>query len=156
MNDETRQTGGACADGADRAPVPPALERWTGAFLSRAAQRVQERFESRLEPLGIRSKHYGVLALLENGPLTQIEIGRCLWVDRTTMVALIDDLERLGLVERERHPEDRRAYAITLTAGGREMLSQATGVVAATQEESFAALSRTEQEQLRALLAKLL
>jgi DNA-binding MarR family transcriptional regulator len=156
MNDETRQTGGACAEGVDRAPLPPTLERWTGALLNRAAQRVQERFESGLEPLGIRPKHYGVLALLENGPLTQIEIGRGLWVDRTTMVALIDDLERLGLVERERHPEDRRAYAITLTDRGREMLSQATGVVAATQEECFAALSRTEQEQLRALLAKLL
>jgi len=79
-------------------PLPPALARWTATLLNRAAQKMRETFESRVAHLGLRSKYYGVLALLEDGPLTQIEIGRGLWVDRTTMVTLIDDLERLGWV----------------------------------------------------------
>jgi DNA-binding MarR family transcriptional regulator len=136
--------------------LPPALSRWTATLLSRAAQKMRESFESRVAHLGLRSKHYGVLALLEDGPQTQVEIGRGLWVDRTTMVLLIDDLERQGLVGRERHPGDRRAYAVTLTAAGREVLREATEVVDATEAEFFATLTAPEREQLRTLLGKLL
>ena len=144
-----------CSAVTDEAPLSPALAQWTGALLSRAAQKMRERFDVHLAHLGIRAKHYGVLVLLEGGPLTQIEIGRGLWVDRTTMVALIDDLERLGLVERERHPEDRRAYAVTITAPGRQVLRQATELAQANQEEQLAALSSQEREQLRTLLTKI-
>ena len=136
--------------------IPPELARWTGTLLSRAAQGLRERFESRVAALGLRSKHYGALILLQNGPLTQTEIGRSLWVDRTTMVALIDDLTQLGLVERARHPEDRRAHAVTLTAPGFEALQVATEAVEATEAECFAPLSPAEREQLRALLQKIL
>jgi DNA-binding MarR family transcriptional regulator len=44
-------------------------------------------------------------------------------------VALIDDLERAGYVKRERNPDDRRAYVITLTAAGRKMQARADEAV---------------------------
>lgn len=138
------------------APIPPVLGRWTATLLSRAAQRLREQFEERIAPLGLRSKHYGALVLLQNGPLTQVEIGRSLWVDRTSMVAIVDDLTRLGLVERARHPEDRRAYAVTLTAQGRVVLEEATGAVEAVEAHCFAPLSAAERAQLRSLLQKIL
>ncbi|PQV63530.1 DNA-binding transcriptional regulator, MarR family [Abditibacterium utsteinense] len=136
--------------------IPPVLSRWTATLLSRAAQKMREGFEARVSDLGLRSKHYGALVLLQNGPLTQVEISRSLWVDRTTMVALIDDLTRLELVQRQRHPEDRRAHAVTLTPKGFEVLKLATQAVDATEAECFAPLSVHEREQLRALLQKLL
>ncbi len=117
---------------------------------------MRERFEARIADLGLRSKHYGALVLLQGGPLTQVEIGRALWVDRTTMVAIVDDLTRLGLVERARHPEDRRAHAVTLTVQGFEILQVATEAVDATEAECFAPLDDEEREQLRALLQKIL
>jgi DNA-binding MarR family transcriptional regulator len=55
----------------------------------------------------------------ERGSLSQQAIGERLRIDRTTMVALIDDLERGGYVKRERNPHDRRAYVITRGQGRR-------------------------------------
>jgi DNA-binding MarR family transcriptional regulator len=153
MNDE--KDGNSCGGRSD-SEIPPELGRWTATLLSRAAQRMRERFEGRIAPMGLKSKHYGALILLKNGPLTQVEIGRSLWVDRTTMVGLVDDLMRLGLVERAPHPEDRRAYAVTLTPQGADVLQAATAAVDATEAECFAPLTSDEREQLRALLLKIL
>jgi DNA-binding MarR family transcriptional regulator len=136
--------------------IPPVLRRWTATLLSRSAHRLRAKFESRVEPMGLRSKHYGVLILLQDGPMTQVEIGRNLWVDRTTMVAIIDDMTRLNFVERARHPDDRRAYAVTLTQSGREALKQAIQTVNEVEAEVFAPLSMEEREQLRILLQKIL
>lgn len=152
MVDEKR--GGASVRGERE--IPAALSRWTATLLSRAAQQMREGFEERIAELGLKSKHYGTLILLQDGPLTQVEIGRSLWVDRTTIVGLVDDLMHLGLVERARHPEDRRAHAVTLTNRGQEALEQATRMVDKTEAEFFAPLSVDEREQLRALLLKIL
>ena len=43
-------------------------------------------------------------------------------LDRTTMVALIDELEQAGLVRRRTHPDDRRKNAVELTPAGRDTL----------------------------------
>ena len=136
--------------------VPELLKRWTAALLGRAAQRVRESFEYRMSESGLKSKHYGALILLEDGPLTQIELARLLWVDRTTMVAIVDDLEASGNVKRERHPEDRRAYALHLTALGRESLAKAQRIADEVESEIFSALSDDERQQLRELLSRLI
>jgi DNA-binding MarR family transcriptional regulator len=137
-------------------PVPPALCRWTGALLHRATQRLHEHAERALEPLGIRTRHYPVLAVLSDASLTQIEIGRMLCVDRSTMVVLLDELERLTLVARDRHPEDRRAYAVRLTDAGRETLAKATDVVETIEHDCFDALNPDERELFRSFLVRLL
>lgn len=136
--------------------LPCALPQWTVSLLSRVADLLRERFESRVPHLGLRSKHYSVLLLLRGGPLSQAQIGRCARVDRSSMVALIDELEALGLVERARHAEDRRAHAVTLTDKGRRVEREASQAVDATEAECFAPLSDSEREQLRDLLSKLL
>jgi DNA-binding MarR family transcriptional regulator len=71
------------------------------------------------------------------------------------MVATIDDLEELGLVERRAHPSDRRAYALHVTHAGRETLSRGREVVQEVQDELLAPLDETEREQLRSLLLRL-
>ena len=57
--------------------------------------------------------------LAKSGPLTQIELATAMSIDRTAMVYLIDELEAQTLVERVRSPQDRRAFLIHLTPGGR-------------------------------------
>jgi DNA-binding MarR family transcriptional regulator len=141
---------------AQEVTIPPLLAEWTAPLLSRAALRIRTRFEEKLAPLGLRAKHFGVLTLVQHEPRSQVEIGRDLLVDRTTMVALVDDLVRLSLVERGRHPQDRRAHAVTITARGREVLPRAAEIARETEHECLSALSSSEQEQLRALLARLL
>jgi len=72
------------------------------------------------------------------------------------MVSLVDDLSKLGLVERAPNPADRRAHAVTLTEEGRKVRQMAAAAVDATQEEILAPLTAEEREQLRNLLSKLL
>lgn len=136
--------------------IPPAFARWTTAVLSRVAEKMRRTFEAKVQHLGLRSKHYGALILLESGPMTQVELGRGMAIDRTTMVSLVDDLSKLGLVERAPNPADRRAHAVTLTEEGRKVRQMAAEAVDATQEEILAPLTAEEREQLRNLLSKLL
>src|SRR6478735_2121459 len=71
-----------------------------------------------LEPFDIDGRGLAVLTVLNAGPapLSQQEAAARLNVDRTTMVALVDDLETKGLVDRTPHPGDRRKNVVTLTA----------------------------------------
>lgn len=144
--------------GPDAATPPPAaVAASTGFVLSKVTQRALELVHEAFAPLGIRSRHYGVLAALaEAGPQTQQALGAWLRIDRTTMVALVDDLERLGLVERRRAPADRRAYALCLTTTGERVLADARERVAAADVALLAPLSADERARLRLLLDKLL
>jgi len=107
--------------------TPASLQRRLGAVIAWAAESAQAVANQALEPLGLTVKHFGVMTFLRNetepprqgSSLSQQAIGERLRIDRTTMVSLIDDLERAGYVKRERNPDDRRAYVITLTAAGK-------------------------------------
>src|SRR5689334_2658012 len=136
--------------------LPAALAASTGFLLSKAAQRSIAAADAALRPLGIRPRHYGILAgLAEAGALSQQRPGEWRRVDRTTMVALVDDLEQQGLVTRRRVPSDRRAYALELTPAGTALLARAREVMAATDTETLAALCAAERRQLHALLERL-
>ncbi len=137
-------------------PLPPSLSLWTGYLLGRATDRSREYFEALVKPLGIGRRHFGVLAVLgEEKPLSQVEIGERLGIDRNTMVILLDDLEEKSLVIRRRDPADRRAYLVSLTDTGRDVLAQATAAARRTNDEVFAPLSPEERAQLHSLLSRL-
>jgi MarR family transcriptional regulator, lower aerobic nicotinate degradation pathway regulator len=140
------------------------VTRRLGAVLSWAAQSAQEMADRALEPLELTVKHFGVLTFLrgyeaesdrQGGSFSQQAIGERLRIDRTTMVALIDDLERKGYVKRERNPDDRRAYVITLTTAGRRAQSRAEKALDAHALEFFGQLSEPERQELYRLLARL-
>jgi DNA-binding MarR family transcriptional regulator len=142
-------------------PLPPGLERRLGAVLSWAAQNAQEVADRAVEPLGLTVKHFGVMTFLrqpggELGSLSQQAIGERLRIDRTTMVALIDELEQKGYVKRERNPDDRRAYAISLTAAGRRAQARAEKGVDAHAHRFFGRLSEPERQELHRLLGRLI
>ena len=90
------------------------------------------------------------------GPRSQQVLSEELRIDRSVMVGIADELEKTGYVRRERDPEDRRAYAVTITASGRRALTKAEKTVPEYLERTFAALSPTERDQLTTLLGKLL
>jgi DNA-binding MarR family transcriptional regulator len=126
-----------------------------GQLLFVAQQTAQALATERLEPLGLSPRAWGVLSTLaESGPLTQIELATAMSIDRTAMVYLLDDLEEQSLVERVRHPRDRRAFLIHLTAGGQEMQRRAAAALAGVADTLLTPLDPAEREQLVGLLAK--
>lgn len=137
--------------------LPGILAARMGFVLGEAARRLDAAVRRGLAPLGIHPRHYAVLALLrETGPLSQQEIGRRLAIDRTTMVYLIDDLEKRGLVVRDRDPGDRRKYAVSATGAARNMLREADNILATVERRFLATLSPAERRQLYRLLERLL
>ncbi|MCC6179689.1 MAG: MarR family transcriptional regulator [Chloroflexi bacterium] len=142
---------------AEPNPSPPGPSIGTLTFLlGRLSQHVGDVVGEALAPLGLRTRHYGILALLaEAGPLSQQVLGQRLHVDRTTMVAAVDDLERLGLAVRKTDEADRRAYRIELTSRGRATLVRATGAVAGAEDRLLAGLPETDRRRLMLLLQRL-
>ena len=142
-------------------PVPRPLQRRLGASLSWAAENAQEMADRALKPLGLNVRHFGVMTLLrdpteaEGRAASQQAIGERLRIDRTTMVALMDDLERAGYVQRDRNPDDRRAYVVTLTAAGRAAQARAEKAVDSDARDFFGRLSEPDRQQLHRLLQRL-
>lgn len=124
------------------------LTRCTNSLLARLAER------NTIDDLTF--SQFAVLeALYHLAPLTQGEISAKILKSGSNITTVIDNLERDGLVRRERSAEDRRVIHVHLTdAGSRKMEEVFPGHVAALVEE-FSVLSVSEQETLGELCKKL-
>jgi DNA-binding MarR family transcriptional regulator len=127
-----------------------------GQLLFVATQAAQALATERLDPLGLSPRAWGVLSTLaESGPLTQIELASTLSIDRTAMVYLLDDLERRGLVERVRNPDDRRSFLVHLTPKGERTQRKAAGELAEQTEVLLEPLDASERRLLVELLTRI-
>jgi len=100
-------------------PTPRVAER-LGYLLKHASLRHAELIAAAMRPHGITGRQCAVLVAIDDQePQSQQEVARRLDLDRTTMVALIDELEAKGLVSRSPAPDDRRKNLVTLTPLGR-------------------------------------
>ncbi len=136
--------------------LPDALKRYTGFLLSRMGIVAQKQFSARLETLGVTTRMWGALNVLDAaGAITQHALCKGTGMDPSTMVSTIDELEARGLVERRPHPSDRRAHALHITDAGRETLARGRRIARQAQEELLAPLNEEEREQLRSLLLRL-
>jgi DNA-binding MarR family transcriptional regulator len=106
---------------------------------------------------GVGGQALGViLRLAEEDGLTQVELARRQRVEAPTMCRMVDRLEGTGLVARERHPDDRRALRIVLTARGRDLARQGLDAVQQLEEAAFGSLEPAERATLSALLGRVL
>lgn len=137
-------------------PPPEPLASAPGFLLSWNGERIAHKFAAAMESVGLRPPHFGVLTLIDAEPgTTQQELVARSMIDASSMVAILDELEEMGLAERRQHPRDRRKHAVHLTARGRRTLERARGVAMQTAKDVFAPLDGRELETLRLLLRKL-
>jgi DNA-binding MarR family transcriptional regulator len=137
---------------ADPAP-PPALADRLGYLLKHAQLRLAELSRMALAPFGISGRELAVLlAIDDRASQSQQEVARRMAVDRTTMVALIDDLEHKGLVRRQPDPDDRRKNVVVLTDAGRTTLRQATAATREAERRLLGSLSDDESAMLKKAL----
>jgi MarR family transcriptional regulator, lower aerobic nicotinate degradation pathway regulator len=98
------------------------IEKSVGFLLAKAYQRAWALFKEELDGRDMTPPQFGLMGFLwQQDGLTQVELSEKSQVDRTTVGGLIDRLEKIGMVERQPHPLDRRAYQIRLTAKGHAM-----------------------------------
>jgi DNA-binding MarR family transcriptional regulator len=133
-------------------------DRRLGYLLKHAQQQFSELTATRFAPLGISGREAGVLRAVGRGgegPASQGEVARRLGVDRTTMVALIDELQDKRLVLRRQDPDDRRKNAVELTDAGRRALEEADRAADEVERAFLAPLTAAEAEQFRRALQAL-
>lgn len=110
-----------------------------------------------LEPFGLRSGSYSTMALIAANPgCAQSDISRETGLDKSIVVALVDELETRGLAQRDRSREDRRRNVLTLTEAGVALLEDMNDVVRAVEGPIREALSSEEMETLIRLNRKAL
>ena len=99
---------------------------------------------------------FDLMAQLERrrGGLKMNELSRLLMVTGGNVTAIVDQLEKEGLVERLDEPDDRRAWLIRLTAAGQKSFAEMARAHEQWIVELLGGLSRREQEELLKLLAK--
>jgi DNA-binding MarR family transcriptional regulator len=123
---------------------------------SQVAQRAAVLVSEALATEGVRRQHFSVLtALSESGGISQAELGRRVWIDRSDLHALLAELEGDGLVARKPDPEDRRRNVVTLTAVGVRKLRRLDARVQAAQETLLEPLTPAQRETFVRLLRRL-
>jgi DNA-binding MarR family transcriptional regulator len=125
-------------------------------LLGRAAQRGHQLAQERLAAAGIRKWHYAVLAALaEFGQQSQADIGRRLGLDRSDVVAVLNDLQADGYVTREPDPADRRRNIVTISDVGRTALAGFDRLIAEADDLLLAEVPAAERVHLVALLERI-
>jgi DNA-binding MarR family transcriptional regulator len=106
---------------------------------------------------GARGYHYRLLAALEEfGPASQAALGRRTSIDRSDVVAALNELAARGLIERSPDPDDGRRNVITITTAGTRELRKLDKVLDGVQEDLLAPLSPADRTKLVRLLTRLL
>jgi DNA-binding MarR family transcriptional regulator len=135
----------------------PADGSASAAFLlAQIGSHAAGKFAERLAPLDFTPAHAGILRILsKRGPLTQQALAGILGMFASRLVALVDQLESRGFIERRDHPDDRRSYALHLTEKGRVALQSIGRVAREHQKSLLAALTVDEQRQLGQFLQRI-
>ena len=124
--------------------------------LLRATASVKARIDCHHSVGYLSDSQFGTLdMLLHLGPLHQNAIGEKLLISKSNVVAIVDRLEELGLVKRERSREDRRRIVVHLTEAGRNLVLELFPGHAAAITEELSCLSPAEQQELGRLCRKL-
>jgi DNA-binding MarR family transcriptional regulator len=127
---------------------------WLISEVSRVAHRL---LTDTLAAAGSRGYHYRLLAALEEfGPASQASLGRRTGMDRSDVVASVNELASRGLVNRSPDPADRRRNIITITQAGAAHLRRLEELLTSVQDELTAPLSPAERHQLIRLLTQIL
>ncbi|MDP9864536.1 MULTISPECIES: MarR family winged helix-turn-helix transcriptional regulator [Streptosporangium] len=138
--------------GAD-GPAARSRPRGTAFLLSQVGAHAAARFAERISELGVIPADVGLLRMIAARPgRSQQSLAEEMGVVPSRVVALIDNLERKGLVERRRNPQDRRNYALHLAEEGTRVMTEMRRLGSAHEDDICAALDHTQRAQLAELL----
>jgi DNA-binding MarR family transcriptional regulator len=132
---------------------PRRLTKLPSWLAGQAALRASRLVSEALGEEGFRRHHFAVMtALAEDGAASQAELGRRVWLDRSDLHAVLNELEREGLVARKQDARDRRRNLVELTPAGVSTLARLDARVDAAQERFVAPLTPAERRELLRLL----
>lgn len=125
--------------------------------LYETTHRLRQFVEARLREKGASVARLRAMRMLAQAqkPLRMRDLSEMAGIAARTATTIVDSLERDGLVERVRHPQDRRAFLVRLTDEGLRCHREAEEVDRLALAEATAALDADDRAQLRALLGRI-
>ncbi|MEU6864953.1 MarR family transcriptional regulator [Streptomyces sp. NPDC046876] len=135
----------------------PRLVALTPYLLSKVGKTARTLVGDRLAARGLRLWDMAVLAVLaDRGPQAQAqrELAEALELHPSDVAKVLDGLARLGHVDRERDPADRRRVLVRISGQGRVLLDELTAETEAVRDHVLAPLDQAERATLHALLLR--
>ena len=133
------------------------LERLVGYQVRRLQLRIFQDFIETMGGHDIRPSQYSVLAVVGANPgLKQTQVSAALGIKRANLVVMLDELERRGLIERARGPEDRRSHALHLTRAGAHLKAQLDALVLRHEEHFVRRIGEAEKRRMMASIRAML
>jgi DNA-binding MarR family transcriptional regulator len=132
------------------------LEDWVGFHLRMAQTASFAAFAREADGMAVGPGRFALLTLVASNPgISQTELSRANGRDKSTLTPALDDLERRGLVRRERVASDRRSYALTLTAAGETALAELTACAARHERNLDRIIGAEERARFLATLKRI-
>ena len=136
-------------------PTESEVAEFTGQLFFRLWRATHTQTAAALQSIGLTPALFAVLNYLRaNEGAIQQQIGSAMGIDPSTMVSLVDQLERAGLAKRRPLPQDRRAREILITPKGWRALKRGRELAEEVENDVLQGLSHAERRQLGALLRK--
>lgn len=117
-------------------------------MLWRLSSRAQRMLHVALDAVGGSKYQYTMMVAIEGSqPVSQAELARITGIDRSDVVAILNDLSAKHAIERSVNPEDRRQNVVTLTPEGKALLDRLQVTVDEVQEAFLAPLSDEQRQR---------
>jgi DNA-binding MarR family transcriptional regulator len=131
------------------------LSNFLGFRLRRVQNKLSRDFHLKTAAWGLRAGMFSALEVIAANPgISQTILSREVGLDKSVMVALIDELEARGWVLRTRSEKDRRRYQLTATGEGRTVLDTLFADMDATEQAGLASLTQEERDVISRALDK--
>lgn len=127
-----------------------------GLLLNQVHSLATKRLNAALKPMGLTSRHVAVMFLIRDGVKTQRDLVARMNSDKTGMVRVVDDLERLGHLSRTSSATDRRVTILGLTDEGEAALRTAQLHTKSVADELFQAVGPEDLDSLKVILTRTL
>jgi DNA-binding MarR family transcriptional regulator len=126
---------------------------WEIGETSRMMRRYYDR---RASALGVTTAQWRLLLRLYREPgLKQVELAERMDVEPITACRIVDRLEEAGLVERQRDPDDRRAWRLVVTEKAEPIMTRLRTLAEEMSGEAFAGMSVEDVEAMRGKLSRI-
>jgi DNA-binding MarR family transcriptional regulator len=133
--------------------LPRGITDRPALVLVKLGNEILARAEDPLAALGLSGRQYLILAVLgADAPPSQLELAGLCGLLPAQVVPVLDELERRGLVARQRSEEDRRRSVVRLTPEGEESLGKADALAGSIEESLFGELDADARERLNGAL----
>ena len=132
------------------------LHSYLPYLLNRAGTRIATAFGEEMRPLGASLQIWRVLAALrEKDGRRMGDLSKTTSIEVSTLTRLVDNMEKSGLVERRRDPDDARVVALHVTAAGKRLTKRILPIAERYETVALKGFSTREAEVLRRALSRL-